>query len=369
MSETGQRRPDRIVSVRVEGPRRVARRVAKATALVAVIHASATGCSSASSTDAGNPLASTVSSVQTSYLPAATGAVSAPTASPDVVRSPDSVEAPVLQPGSSSDGALSIASLREALTRASNLAQQAVDRRVASCMSGFGFDYLAQPPAMGANPATAPARIWELPNPELASTSGYMVPGVDDAPELLPEPPASAPYDAALWGKVVGQWEDPDPPEYAGAPVGGDIYDGCLPTSRTAIVGDGHPEQLYLDHDLSYRLNDLVGVASDRLFADVTWLALEADWVACMQAGGYEYDSIFGPVSADWGSDRPSAVERETAIADAACKHRLDFAARADALYGRQVNALMNERVGELIEISAAIAELQKRAAAALTGS
>jgi hypothetical protein len=340
-------------------------RLARVMAVTTVL-ALAGGCSSPASTEEGSGPATTLPARRTSDVLPVTDPVSASSAGSDDVSTSVPVEASPERTGSPPSADLSIEALRLSLMTASDLAQQAVDRRVQACMASFGYEYLAEPPATGVGQANLPARIWDLPQPELAPTNGYLVPGVDDAPELPPEPETSAEYDSALWGKIVGQWEDSDPPEYAGAPVGGDIYDGCLPTARTAIVGDGQPEQLYLDHDLAYRLNSLVSEASDRLFADPTWLELEAEWVSCMRTSGYVYDSLFGPASADWGRDRPSTVERETAIADAACKKRLDLAARADALYEETLRALMDEREGELIEIAAAIDGLQYRATVAL---
>jgi hypothetical protein len=256
-------------------------------------------------------------------------------------------------------------SLRIELLAVKPLVTQALAADVQKCLSPLGYTYLAPPPAEAAGPASR-RRLWDLPDSETAGVAGYG--GVLAADPAAVDDQLDPGYEQALMGQVVGEWADPDPPDYAGAPVGGEIYDGCLPTARTHVVGGDDPARAFLDNDLYYQIESLERLASDGLVASESWGELEGSWLKCMKDRGFIFKSLSDPLGLFAESDPPSAQEIATAVADVQCKEALDFVRQAEGLFGDELARVAETHMADITKIQLETAQLADRATAALDG-
>ena len=324
-------------------------------------------CSCSAAADSGTPVSTSNERRVVTSAPDGVAAVANSPTSTDEFAGVDAVPVSVSEGVNSSEELKELESLRAVLVRASALAESAVNKAVAACMALVGYTYVV--PSGVRDPLVAEAlslRLWDRPQPARAATYGYLIPELSDIAELTPEPVLDPGYEAALNGKIVGSWEDTDPPLYAGAPMSGDVYDGCLPSARTQVVGEGRPERLFLDHDLKFHLDSFVYDATSRLYSSNGWQELDEEWAACMREKGFEYSGVADPLSFDWGDARPSAIEMATAVADAECKAAVAYQDRASSLYASTVATHVSENEAEVLEISDSIDALRQRAEQAL---
>ena len=253
----------------------------------------------------------------------------------------------------------------ELLHETERIAQQGIDSAVNKCLEPLGFTYKSNPPADGG--AVTSLNIWDIPNQEAGLSDGYLNTLLAPIGPVPDEPALGAAYEAALYGKVVGEWNaDPDAPVYAGSPAGGEIYDGCLPRAQLGILGGGDPSRAARLVDLFNLLEDVRRDAVRAVFASSEWIDAEARWSQCMSESGLTYSLFVAPASQTWPEPRPSAMERAVATADWACKQRVGVPELGARLLDAAFERIVEESASTFDEVRQDLEDIARRALAAI---
>lgn len=335
--ETATHRPRRIL---------VAATAVAATALivgglVAVGH-SPTDDGIASTTPQSDPTRTTPS---TSLATESTNVVTTPGPS---TTEPFSTTAPsTIAPDIPLDGS-ALFDLFDRLSTARTISFAAIDQETQRCMIQKGVDDVATPTFLLSDIQPGDDLVWRFPTEQQTGSSGYLR---NTAPDLntVGPPPEGTPEYAALYGNIVGTWVNPDAPDGFG--VEGDIYDGCLPTAQTRIIGDGDPKAAFRINDYNYRLQGVVFPAIRYVTSSPDFEAAQEVWVQCMSDAGFDVSDLADPAARSWSSPRPSAAEIATATADAACKGSTGIRELGDRLFNEQVTAWFDAHPDDRREI------------------
>lgn len=129
--------------------------------------------------------------------------------------------------------------------------------------------------------------------------------------------------------------------EFQTALVGpeGDHGRGCASTTSATVYGP--------DGESGVAIGDLSNLDSEvttLVRASAEYRALEREWVACMAQSGYAFEDrdVFSNVA--WKDPRPTAEERQTALADFDCRAAVDWGTRYNAVQHREHDRLADER-------------------------
>ena len=229
--------------------------------------------------------------------------------------------------------------LYDRLSNARTVSFDAIDREVQECMNQKGFADVPTPTFLLADFHQSGDNLaWRFPTDQQASSTGYQ--RATDNLITVGEPPEGTPEFAALYGNIVGSWVAPDAPDGFG--VGGDIYDGCLPTAQTRIIGNGDPKAAFRINDYTYRLQDVLNPAIRYVTKSPDFIAAQSAWVQCMNEAGFDVADLVDPAASAWTSPRPSPAEIAMATADAACKTSTGIRELGDRLFNEQVTAWFN---------------------------
>lgn len=177
--------------------------------------------------------------------------------------------------------------LRRKALQVDAVARGAIDRQAGSCMADAGFDY-AWPFPPRTDPITPP-QVWRS---QTAESWLHSDAGITES-QATTAPPATTPeYSQALYGNYVETWEAETETSnpFAGEVLGGDIYDGCLPTAQADIIGDGDPKKTWRLDEILSLLEDVEWQTFDMILADPEFVEATAAWNSCMEANGYPID-------------------------------------------------------------------------------
>jgi hypothetical protein len=277
---------------------------------------------------------------------------------PTTTDAPTSTAAPTLPVSSDA-----LFDLFDRLYSAHAIAFVALDHEIQECMNLKGFDDVPTPMFLGADfHPSSDDLVWRFPTDERAATTGYARASTS-TPITVGEPPEGSQEFAALYGNIVGSWSNPDVP--AGFAAEGDIYDGCLPTAQTRIVGNGDPA-------LSWRINDYIielqGVLNPAINVVTTapeFVAAQEVWIGCMNDAGFDVTAPSDPIAGHWADPRPSPAETAMATTDASCKDSSGVRAIGDRIFNEQVASWFEAHPDEPQKILDFISGLVVRSAGA----
>ena len=266
---------------------------------------------------------------------------------PSTTEPTPTTSSPAITPDTPLDSATLFA-LYQQLSNARTVSFDAIDREVQQCMHQKGFDNVPTPTFLLANFHQSGDNLaWRFPTDQQAASTGYQ--RATDTLITVGEPPDGTPEFAALYGNIIGTWVYPNAPD--GFSVEGDIYDGCLPTAQTRIIGNGDPKATFRINDYTYRLQDVLNPAIRYVTKSPDFIAAQAAWVQCMSDGGFDVSDLADPAARSWSSPRPSAAEIATATADAACKGSTGIQDLGDRLFNEQVTAWFDAHPDDRQEI------------------
>lgn len=241
--------------------------------------------------------------------------------------------------------------------------QDAEEELIGACMRARGFQYSAVLP-----PKVTPRREFPYGNDDVAWARAHGFGLVDPHDTEIDRYLRNHPNERYVDGLSAGKRE-----AYARAltgdfnrqvsvrlPDGSEVFmtmGGCTAEVSQALYGDP-AVRLRLEHTVQ-----LIGSeAHDRVIADRRYLAALTAWRNCMRSRGYSYDS---PAAARTAvamhaepTTRPSAIETQTASADAECGRRSRLVAIATRLDHQQRAAVSRQLNAEVV----AWAELQTTA-------
>lgn len=241
---------------------------------------------------------------------------------------------------------------------------------VEACMAEAGFDITYSP--------SEPRLIVGLAEPDMEYRRAQGYGGATPPPSIDGEPPVGTP-ELEEYGLVRDGPPD-DPGVSVTGPDGQPIQfgsGGCTGEARTELYGsvEDFIEAVVVPED-QRALIDQVAFEGDDL------LAVQDEWVACMEARGYSYDSPFRAYQAFTQSDLPlteadqegtepaqepagdHGLEVATAVADGECQIEVGMPEVIDRLRQEQIDQLPDavvERLEEAMEIRGrALAEARR---------
>ena len=180
----------------------------------------------------------------------------------------------------------------------------------ARCLEKYSLHWSANIPAGMPHPASELDREYGISDPQAAGRYGYhLPPGHDYAYRLAV--PQSGPIAEALQGL--------DGADHPVTSIGGKAVpqDGCLGQARNQVGGPALED---------VTADTVLLSASQQANRDPQVTALFRLWSACMATAGYHYpDPLAAIGSSQWASNTISAAEIHTALADLACKRRLQM--------------------------------------------
>ncbi|MEH0981584.1 hypothetical protein [Micromonospora sp. CPCC 205556] len=185
------------------------------------------------------------------------------------------------------------------------LLQRAEAKLVVACMRRLGITY-RPPEPHHTDPAAARDGLYGLVEHDQAQRLGYhAAPGGDPAEDKGPPPPEETAV------ALTGTRFEAGGPE----PAGGRIPEGgCLGEANRRLAEGAPPIGETLLYDMALQ----AGHQAER---DPRVQAGFRAWSTCMAGKGFAYaDPWQANDDPRWSTDRPSGVERRTAVADVACK-------------------------------------------------
>ena len=259
-----------------------------------------------------------------------------------------------------------LVSLVRTLGETHDIAVRAVRKQTAECAAAAGYTgEIIDPRLWEFQPLSNTAAPWLYPTLDNARKWGY-TPGSDlavGATEPLIDPVA----ERILYGNNSGEW-NLTPEEaanaFTGQSIGGPLFDGCLPTAFTEIVGGGDYRAGYLLDDARALVESTLAESATAVTTAPEWLEVERRWVDCMSERGIETSGMAAQRAKSWNPPFTDQERRE-ATADVECMQSVGAIAVGEQLLAKTTPP--DKYLGLIEDFDTQLQQIRQRAQSVLS--